>query len=216
MAKKTVVSKSVKAQKAETPVEETPVEETPVEEPVVENEETKEGNIITQLLAKFDDVFEANKMAANYHKKVNSDLMELRKQVKSVEKKFNKLEQKSTTKRKNSNNAKKYVIVNDKFQQLIEKNHSELVNKNGEVIIAQPEYNEAGKMLITRTACLQILAAYVNKNNLKCQDNKKKIKMDATLYAILPKFGKKVGKEIESNLLFNNLMKAISSLVESV
>ena len=213
MAKKSAVSKSTKTQEVATPVEEVPVE-TPVEE--TQEVQENEGNIITQLLDKFDEIFKTNKMAAEYHKKVNSDLMELRKQVKSIEKKFNRMEQKNSTKRKVNPNAKKYVITNQKFQQLIEKNHTELFTKKGNIIIENPEYNEAGKMLITRPACLQIITAYVNKNNLQYQDNKKKIKMDANLYSILPTYGKKVGKEIESNLEYSNLMGAISNLVESV
>ena len=213
MAKKSAVSKSSKTQEVTAPVEEVPVE-VPVEE--TQQVQENEGNIITQLLDKFDEIFKTNKMAAEYHKKVNSDLMELRKQVKSIEKKFNKMEQKNSTKRKVNPNAKKYVITNQKFQQLIEKNHTELFTKKGNIIIENPEYNESGKMLITRPACLQIITAYVNKNNLQYQDNKKKIKMDATLFAILPTYGKKVGKEIESNLEYSNLMGAISNLVESV
>jgi len=213
MAKKSAVSKSTKTHEVATPVEEVPVE-TPVEE--TQDVQENEGNIITQLLDKFDEIFKTNKMAAEYHKKVNSDLMELRKQVKSIEKKFNRMEQKNSTKRKVNPNAKKYVITNQKFQQLIEKNHTELFTKKGNIIIENPEYNEAGKMLITRPACLQIITAYVNKNNLQYQDNKKKIKMDTTLYSILPTYGKKVGKEIESNLEYSNLMGAISNLVESV
>lgn len=108
--------------------------------------------------------------------------------------------------------VKKYVIINSEFQQMIEMNHSELLNKNGELIIPQPEYNEEGNMLISRTQCLQILVAYIKKNNL--YDNEK-INLDDTLYAIIPKSGKKVGNEYESTLKISDLMKVINELVES-
>ena len=217
MAKKSAVSKATKTQEVETPVEETPVE-TPQEEDVQVEEpqevQENDGNIVTQLLDKFDEIFKTNKMAADYHKKVNSDLMELRKQVKAIEKKFKKMEQKNSTKRKVTHKSKKYVVVNQKFQQLIEKNHSVLLNKNDVVIIENLEYNEAGKLVITRPECLQILSSYVKKHNLQDQEDRKKIKLDATLFAILPDFGKKSGKEIVSNLEYKTLMSAISKLIE--
>lgn len=216
MAKKTSVTKSAKTQEVATPVEETPVEETPVEEPQVENEEPKQENLITQLLDKFDEIYKTNKMAAEYHKKVNSDLLDLRKQVKAVERKFNKLTDKSTTKRKVNNNARKYIIQNKKFQQLIEKNHTELKNsKTGDVIIAEPEYNSDGEMLITRTVCLQILNSYISLKGLKNEENRKHINMDATLYSIFPNKGKKNGKTIESDLQFSDLMSLITDLLKS-
>jgi len=213
MARKNIVASSKKTtqeEQVEEPASTSVVEETIVD---TQNEEQQEDEMEIQL----NQMQELAGYFLEIAKKLDKEVKNMKKQVIAKNKRLAKLESKSKKSKKRSGEnvlAKPQPIYTEVFQQFIEKNHSNLTDKNGDIIMSELSYNDEGRLMVSRSDCLKLVNAYVRMNNLQYPDQKKRIKMDSTMKRLFPDLAEKKdkkGKVIEEeNCYYHSLMQGIS------
>lgn len=216
MAKK-VVSK--KAGKKEEVVEvEEPVQQEVQETPVETHEEVSQDETSDETLeAQVDAIIKMASAFIEVGKKILKESTSVKKRIAQQNKKIAKLENKSKNSKKRSGDnvlSKPQPVYSEAFQQFVEANHASLTDKNGKIIIETLQHDADGHLLIGRGDCLRLVTAYVRKNNLQYETERKRIKMDATLAGLFPDHAEKKDKKgkitQEENLYFHTLMGALS------
>ena len=207
--KEEVTKKTTKSEEPKEPVAAAAVE---APEEVVESqeEETIESQMVKMMVS-----------AANAQKHITSilqDMKKLHKNYLAEKKKNQKILSKSTATKKQrsgSNGLDKLVpIKTTEFRTFIEKNYQQLNDKDGNQILGTLNYDDSdGSLLLSRKSALQIVTAYVKHHNLQQYEDKKRIKMDATLKKLFPDNAErkeKDGSVVEENFYFYSIMGALS------
>jgi hypothetical protein len=212
------------AAKAETPKQEVaPVVEKPVETPVAVEAPVEETATEPEMapLATLDAFIKNMQENIKYQQVMLKTLTAVRRELKTLTERVGKLEAKAAkatqvkASRKRGGNGqplrKSVPVYSKDFSAFIEKHHGALLNKDdGSKIVETIEKDEAGHVLVSREACLKLVAAYIRQNNLNKFDDKKLISLDGELQKIIsPK--DKDGNAIVYNDAKGKAMKNVCS-----
>ena len=201
------------------PVKEEVVEATPDVEDQVDDVEEAVDDKDLDTVERVDQITEMTKMLFTIAQKLQKRSKDLKQRVTAKERRRTRMEQKKAANKKKGGSGglkKLQPVYTDSFRAFVEKHHQELKDKSGEVILSSLEYDsETQKLLVSREACLKLVNAYVRQNSLQQYENdKKRIKMDATLKQLFPELAEqKEGKKVvrEENCYFHTLMGGINS-----
>ena len=212
-------SDSASASKPEPePVKEDVVEATPdVEDHTSDVDEAVEDKDL-DTVERVDQITEMTKMLFTIAQKLQKRSKDLKQRVTAKERRRTRMEMKKAANKKKGGSGglkKLQPVYTDEFRCFVEKHHQELKDKEGTVILESLEYDtESKKLLVSRESCLKLVNAYVRQKSLQQYENdKKRIKMDATLRELFPELvEEKQGKKVvrEENCYFHTLMGGIN------
>jgi len=204
---------------AATPVAEKPVEKpaavaAPVEEPATATEpEMTPLETLDAFVKNMQENIKYQQVMLKTLTAVRRELKSLTERVVKLEAKAAKASQVKASRKRGGNGQplrKSVPVYSKEFSAFIEKHHGNLLNKDGSKIVETIEKDEAGHVLVSREACLKLVAAYIRQHNLNKFEDKKLISLDSELQKIIsPK--DKDGKPIVYNDAKGKAMKNVCS-----
>ena len=144
---------------------------------------------------------------------VRRELKSLTERVVKLEAKAAKASQVKASRKRGGNGQplrKSVPVYSKTFSAFIEKHHGALLNKDGSKIVETIEKDEAGHVLVSREACLKLVAAYIRQHNLNKFEDKKLISLDSELQKIISPTDKE-GNPIVYNDAKGKAMKNVCS-----
>lgn len=204
------------------PAEEVVAEPVPAVEPeAVQDTTDADGEVEDGLLKTALSLQESyrvmQEMFNKQFKQLRSFIAEVRKAERNIRKHEKRAAKKSRA-RAEGGNANKGVqqpkpVYSSTMKSFFEKYHT-MKDRKGNVICDELHYDDDGHLLVSRDQALKLVTSYVRENNLQQYENKRRIKMDATLTSLFPELAAqtdKKGKVInEENMYFHTIMKALS------